>query len=211
MPELGKTSLLASGLPLRDALAAVSKDVASKKAEDTNTDEENQAIAKILTGQRVYSGDQMVAKSTTMEFQSLFGKEFTAARRLAITNYKDVFDPDTKNIIPGSKLEIDGQAEMIYIMALSLRKINDVLVEVPAIPAAGSDPKAGIDFVAKLNDTAKVIADEWHPELKRNAFAVLGAFMSKIESLFKVKALDFFSEPRTDSTLEKNTAGEDQG
>lgn len=198
---------IATGIPLSQAMVALTDQLTEQKTSEGNSDEENVAIARILSGDRAYSGPLDIAKGFTMEFKSLTSAEYESAGKLAITNYKDIIDPETKGIIPGSKLQIDMQAQATYCLVYAMHKINDVLVTLPQRPTMSSTEEEHKAYMLELNKTVQIIFN-WPKDLRRNVFLQCSNFLKKIESLFKVDALVPFYEPPSDSSSEKGTEGE---
>jgi hypothetical protein len=69
-----------------------------------------------------------------------------------------------------------------------------------------SSPEEHAAFLKELNKTVQIIFS-WPRQIKQNAFFQCSNFLKKIESLFKVDSLAFFSEPPSDSSSEKDSEG----
>lgn len=208
MTKTGMASEHTAGLPIREALKVVAKELAEKKEAQGNPEGVNQAIARLLENARVYSGPIELTKdgSLSVEFRSLYPREIEMTSRIATTNFQAAYDE--KGMPTGVKPEVDEGLQSQCIAALAIYKINDTVIQEIEVPSQPT-PDESTAILEEIRNRRQEFFD-WHAPLRANFFAACGAFLDRLNDMFDVESLRFFSKPPMGSSSEKSSDGGDE-
>lgn len=205
MDKSGMSSKETTGLPIKEALKVVAQELAAKKGAEGNSPEINLALAKLLENERVYSGPIDITKDGTlkMEFRSLRPGEIEMTRRIATTNFQEAYDKQGNTT--GVPIKVDEALQSQCVAALALYKINDTLVQEIEIPDQPNEDQSTA-ILAEIRSRREEFFG-WHAPLRANFFSACGAFLDRLNDMFDVETLRFFSKPPMDSSSQKSSDG----